>query len=75
MGAVHSIVLSGRDRSRCHRDVFGYHFKEWRYDASENQINKSPFATDFDDEDYDKIRNHLERKYALKSWLNENYYY
>lgn len=73
-GSVHSIVLHISDSS-CHRDIGLHNFKSWRYISSENTIQPSPFSSKFDEEDYDKVRRHLEKKYGLKSWLKENYYY
>jgi len=70
-GAVHSAVIDISELSeKTHEAVFpGNYFKRWRWDYN-NGLVPSILSSDFDLEEWDKIRSHLTDIYTIKWWEN-----
>ena len=70
-GSVSSkFVKLGVDASCMHGDIFpGNYFKLWRW-SFDNSIERSPMSSEFDIEDWDKIKRHITKKYRIRFWDN-----
>lgn len=68
-GAVHSKVVKDIAEEN-HGSCFPCRcFHRWRW-GYQSGLKKSMLSSEFTDEDWDKIRRHLTKKYTIKFWDN-----